>query len=144
MHLSSKIPMLMTWDEHFSQDDGIIDEQHRAIISTINSIHYLFLKQDETNLIRHIIILHSQCQVHFRTELLLLKQYDSPLVENYELAAERFLDALLDIIDVKNDDHQTQRLFETFKTWWNQHLALHEDIAPYLTKWDGEYCRVVA
>ncbi|MTI63887.1 chemotaxis protein [Methylophaga sp.] len=139
-----KTPMLLSWHEEFEQHKEIIDEQHRAILASINSVHYLFLKREENNLIKHVMMLYSQLQMHFKTELLILRQYESPLVTDYEKQANDFLDALLDVCEVKNLDSQTQELFEKFRIWWKNHLTLHQQITPYLFKWDGEFCRVVA
>lgn len=136
--------MLLSWHEEFEQQKEIIDEQHRAILASINSIHYLFLKGEDNNLIKHLMMLYSQLQIHFKTELLILGQHESPLINEYEQQAKDFLDGLLDICEVKNLDHQTQELFEQFKNWWQNHLALHQQITPYLFKWDGDFCRVVA
>lgn len=144
MIYNRKTPMLITWDDDFSQHKEIIDEQHRAILTTINSIHYLFMKADDTNIIKHVMILHSQLQMHFQTEMLILKQNESPLLAVYEDEADAFLAELLDICDAPNDEHQTPLLFEKFKNWWDDHLELHKEIKPYLFKWDGEYCRTVA
>lgn len=140
---AKKTPMLMGWHEEFEQHKEIIDEQHRAILATINSIHYLFMKADDADIIKHIMMLHSQMQMHFKTELLILKQHESPFAEPYEQHAKAFLDSLLDVCDTP-DEHQTQQLFEKFKAWWHEHMTMHEDITPYLFKWEGEFCRVVA
>lgn len=139
-----KTPLLLSWHEEFEQDKEIIDEQHRAILASINSIYYLFLKGEDNSLIKHLIMLYSQLQMHFKTELLIMRQHESPMVEEYEQHANGLLDSLLDICDVKNIDHQSQTLFEQFKNWWQAHLELHQHITPYLFKWDGEFCRVVA
>lgn len=37
-------PLLINWQDEFIQGDALVDEQHRAIIATINSFHY-FLQQ---------------------------------------------------------------------------------------------------
>ncbi|MCX4191407.1 chemotaxis protein [Methylophaga sp. OBS1] len=144
MTQQKKTPLLLSWHKEFEQDKEIIDEQHRAILASINSIYYLFLKGEDNNLIKHLMMLYSQLQMHFKTELLILRQHESPLVSDYEHQAEALLTSLLDICDVKNLDHQTQALFEQFKKWWQAHLQLHQQITPYLFKWDGDFCRVVA
>lgn len=141
---ANKTPMLVGWHEDFKQHKEIIDEQHRAILATVNSIHYLALKADESNIVKHVMMLHTQLQMHFQTELHILQQHESPLMSVYELQAKEFLDSLLDVLDAKNHEHQTQQLFDKFKTWWQHHLALHEEITPYLFKWEGDFCRVVA
>lgn len=139
-----KTPLLLSWHQEFEQNKEIIDEQHRAILASINSIYYLFLKGEDNGLIKHLMMLYSQLQMHFKTELLILRQYESPLITDYEQQADELLNALLDICDVKNIDHQNQALFEQFKNWWHTHLQLHQQITPYLFKWDGDFCRVVA
>lgn len=144
MTQNKKTPMLLSWHQEFEQDKEIIDEQHRAILASINSIYYLSIKGEESNLIKHLMMFYSQLQLHFKTELLILRQHEAPQVAAYEQHAEALLNSLLDICDVKNLDHQTQTLFEQFKSWWQEHLELHQHITPYLFKWDGEFCRVVA
>lgn len=144
MNNAAKLPVLMGWEEKFNQNDELIDEQHRGIVSTINAIHFLYLKGDDTHIIKHVMILHSQLQLHFKTEMLILKEHESPHLKAYEKQANRFLDTLLDSLDAPNDEHQTQFLFEQFKHWWQQHLQLHEEITPYLSGWEGDFCRVVS
>ncbi|WP_438971892.1 chemotaxis protein [Methylophaga sp.] len=144
MNNTRKTPMLMGWNDDYDQHKEIIDEQHRSILSTINSIYYLFLKADDTNIIKHVMMLHSQLKIHFQTEILILKKNESPLLANYEKQADAFLDSLLDVCEVKSDEHQTQLLFEKFKSWWQSHLELHKEITPYLFNWRGDYCKIVA
>jgi len=136
--------MLVGWEQKFDQHKEIIDDQHRAILTTVNSIHYLFNKDDDANIIKHVMMLYSQLQLHFKTEMMILKDNESPLLAEYEKQADKFLDELIDLCDVPNDEHQTQVLFEKFKAWWQTHLQVHEKITPYLFKWEGDYCRIVA
>lgn len=143
--LHTKItPTLMGWQDSFNQHKEIIDEQHRAILTTVNSIYYLHTKADEKNLIKHVMFLYSQLQLHFQTEMQILRQHESPHLAKYEKDADAFLDRLVDLCDRHVDEHQTQMLFEEFKQWWKDHLVLHEDITPYLFDWEGDFCRVVA
>lgn len=142
MNLTRKSPMLMAWEDDFTQDNELIDEQHRSIITTINAIHFLSLKADDTHIIKHVMMLHSQLQLHFKTEMLILQQNQSPLLAIYEKQAERILEALLDRLDAPNDEHQTPLLFSIFKDWWHNHLLLHQSITPYLEDWEGDFCRV--
>lgn len=137
-------PILMGWQDSFNQHKKIIDEQHRAIITTVNSIYYLHTKADERNLIKHVMYLYSQLQLHFQTEMHILRQHESPQLASYEKGADAFLDSLLNLCDTYTDESQTQQLFEQFKHWWESHLELHKEITPYLFDWEGEFCRVVA
>jgi hemerythrin len=142
MNLTRKTPMLMTWEDDFSQHNELIDEQHRAIITTINAIHFLTLKGDDTHIIKHVMMLYSQLELHFKTEMLILRQNQSPLLADYEDHANLILASLLDRLDAPTDDHQTQLLFSTFKDWWQRHLQLHDSITPFLEDWEGDFCRV--
>lgn len=142
MNLTRKTPMLMAWENDYKQHDELIDEQHRAIISTINAIHFLSIKGDDTHIIKHVMTLHSLLELHFRTELLILRQNQSPLLADYEDHANLILESLLNRLDAPNDDHQTQLLFSTFKDWWQRHLELHDNITPFLKDWEGDFCRV--
>jgi len=144
MKETRKTPVFMGWDAAFEQHKEIIDEQHRSILGTINSIHYLYRKGDVTNIIKHIFLLHAQLKIHFQTELLVLKEHESPQFDDYEQQANAFLDELIDICDVHNQESQAQLLFEKFKVWWQSHLELHEEITPYLFDWEGDFCKVVA
>jgi len=124
-------PLYLTWSDDFSQDgDLIIDEQHRAIVATINSLHY-FLQQGHglKGLIPTIKIVSQYIQFHAKTEegILLENEYEN--IAEYIDKAKQDLTAYNKACRVALTEQDPQHLLIFLKNWWNQHLKDHNELS---------------
>lgn len=127
-------PLYIGWQEAFSEDDGlIIDEQHRGVLATINSLHY-FLQQGHgiDALLPTAKIVLQFLQFHAKTEEGILSEAGYDGVEEYVEQAEQ------DVINYKQAcrealTHQDpQHLLLFLRDWWSKHLEDHKRFNRYL------------
>ena len=85
-------PLLLVWQDEFSQQVPIIDEQHRAILATINSLHY-FLQQELEfeSLLPTVKLLISYILFHYKTEEGILNSTEYPELKNYQQAMDNLI-----------------------------------------------------
>jgi len=131
------------WQDSFDQDDSILDEQHRAILATVNSLYY-FLQQGQglDVLMPTVKILIDYLVFHSKTEEGILRAAEYPELDSYIEGHNKM------IKDFKKECrealvHKDPQLVLAFlKQWWQSHLDLHHEMAPYIVKLSGQYCRV--
>ncbi len=69
--------LYIVWTEKNKVGIPIIDEQHRGIISTINSLHYFIQTGQGEQIIRPtLIMLEQYVDIHFKTEEALMWEAD--------------------------------------------------------------------
>lgn len=127
-------PLYLGWKDEFSQDDGlIIDEQHRGILASINSLHY-FLQQGHglEALVPTIKIVLQYIQFHGKTEEGILREAGYPDIDSYvEKADQAVEDYKLACREaLSNKDPQYLLIF--LRDWWGEHMEQHRQIGHYL------------
>lgn len=127
-------PLYIGWKDEFSQDGYlIIDEQHRGVLATINSLHY-FLQEGHgiDALLPTIKILLQYMQFHSKTEEGILRDNGYTAISTFVAQAERdvknYKKACREAIACK--DPQSLLLF--LRDWWLEHLERHKDYSPYM------------
>lgn len=136
-------PLYIVWQKEFEQGNAIIDEQHRGVLATINSLNY-FLKQGSNlqHLMPTIKILVSYLMFHYKTEEGILVASEYPNMEEYAEKTTRRMADFKNACEeaIKSDDPEIVLRF--LGKWWRDHVAYHEKFSPFLSDWQGEYCRV--
>jgi hemerythrin len=125
------------------QGESIIDEQHRGVLATINSLHY-FLQQEQglEALMPTVKILISYLMFHFKTEEGILRATEYPDMDEYNHYVKETVDEFKHICQQSTRYKEPEQVLIFLKDWWHRHLEMHEHISPYLHNWSGEYCRV--
>ena len=122
--------LLIVWNDSYMTGIEILDEQHRGIVSIINSLHYLlFIQNDDTLLRSTVDMINGYAKTHFQTEIGLLKNSRYPKLQEHQslhdhLVAESdriFMDCL------KEGGDPTLYL-GFLKKWWQTHIT-REDMA---------------
>jgi hemerythrin len=129
-------PLYIVWQNQHSVGVPILDEQHHAIIATINSLYYFIQEGWGLSALKptlSIIVRYSK--FHAKTEEGMLTKSGYPAVihqiekqENFELNVQKAFDeAIL---------HQDPNILLKFlRKWWVDHLETdHIEYAPYLAK----------
>jgi hemerythrin len=136
-------PLYIVWQDAFMQGESIIDEQHRGVLATVNSLHY-FLQQGQglEALMPTVKILVSYLMFHFKTEEGILRATEYPDIARYNRYANESVDEFKRICRQSITYKDPEEVLLFLKNWWYRHLEMHEQITPYLHNWRGEYCRV--
>lgn len=131
------------WQESDEQGEMIIDEQHRAIVATINSFYY-FLSQgyDVQELKPTLELLLKYMLFHLKTEEGILHTTEYPYLSRYAEIQKSTIAGLKEAINNATQFKQPDEVLVFLKNWWLSHLKEHEAITPFCHDWSGEYCHV--
>jgi hemerythrin-like metal-binding protein len=112
----------------------VIDEQHRGIISIINSLHYFIQNCHSEKIIKPTMIMLVQYTiVHFQTEEALMKEAGYPALDKHmamhKILAEKTRELTIEVHKTKDSD----KILQFLKRWWLTHIN-NEDrkYIPYL------------
>jgi len=138
-------PFFINWQDEFIQGEALIDEQHRAVLATINSFHY-FLQQGQgvEALMPTVNILVRYIGFHMKTEEGLLRAAEYPGLADYIVDSDNVTDEFMAICQLAIDNQNPDGLLVFIREWWHSHLELHHKTTPYLMNCAGQYCRVDA
>ena len=128
--------LLVKWSEDDQFDHPIVDEQHRALIATINSLHYFIGEGWDVNDLRPtVLLLENYISFHFKTEelILLRKGLPNDILEIVKQYHETFLDELYMVIRHAIKHEQPDELSVYLSQWWLGHKSeFHEKLALYI------------
>lgn len=87
--------LYIAWKDSYCIGIPIIDEQHRCIVSIINSIHYFVEEHRELDVLESVINMMNQYTViHFKTEEAMLKEAGYPPIEEHIQLHKQLIDQL--------------------------------------------------
>jgi len=127
-------PLYLGWQEAFSQDDGhIIDEQHRGVLASINSLHY-FLQQGHgiEALLPTAKIVLQYMQFHAKTEEGLLRDAGYEEMKQFVRQAEQDVNEFKVACREAITHKDPQFLLIFLRDWWSRHLEDHKQYSVYL------------
>jgi len=122
------------WTEKNNLGVPIIDEQHRGIVSTINSFH-CFIQEGhgEEALKPTLIILEQYTSIHFRTEEALMKEAGYPDLEDHILLHHGLMKRTKEIVRGAASYKEPEITLKFLKEWWLGHINMEDrKYAPYV------------
>ena len=126
--------LYIVWKDHNDLGISIIDEQHRGIISTINSLYYFIQSGLGEEIIRPtMIMLVEYTNVHFKTEEALMLEAGFPSLKEHLILHKSLLEKTkkLALETPKNKD--PERVLSFLKDWWLDHIGTEDKkYAPFL------------
>lgn len=127
--------LYINWDDANVSGVAIVDEQHRGLIATINSLYYFIQKGwDLKNLKPTILMLEQYVVFHLKTEEGILVENGLPedtLVAIQEYRAN-FLTQLNEVVESAVNHHEPEELARFLATWWLGHQTeFHEKLNQY-------------
>jgi hemerythrin-like metal-binding protein len=128
--------LYIIWNDSNRLGIPIIDEQHRGLITTINSLYYCMLNDQSMETVKSILIMLGQyTKIHFTTEESLMRKADYPdLEEHIGLHNELVKKTKRLYVDVDNDNI-SDRVLKLLKEWWMGHINKQDrKYVPYLVQ----------
>ena len=116
-------PLYIIWTKENEIGIPIIDEQHRSIVSTINTFHYYISNGIDKNVIFSTLkILEQYTKLHFQTEqeLMQLAGY-LDLASHLELHKE-IITRTEQIVRNVNITNNSDEVLQFLKDWWIGHI----------------------
>ena len=130
--------LFIIWQNDFNSGIPIIDEQHRGIVATINTLFY-FIQEGEgiEALSPSLSALEYYITTHLRTEETLLKKTDFPELEHHLKLHENMIREKNRIVRAPEFHNDPMLLLRFLKEWLFEHL-INEDCkyVPYMKALD--------
>jgi hemerythrin-like metal-binding protein len=119
--------VLIIWKPEYDLRIPIIDEQHRGIVSTINSLYFGMQNKHGKELLRPISnMVYEYTRIHFEVEEDFQKKYEFPGHARHHDLHSDLSKKLVQISNKSNWDQDPYEFLEFLKDWWINHIR-HED-----------------
>ena len=124
-------PLYIVWRDACNIGVPVIDEQHRGIITTINSLYYFLEQGYEVDFLKPTIdITRVYMGFHFATEKELLEKANYPGIEEDRLARIKLFTQFKQASTYKDP----KLLLKFLLQWWINHINVeHKVYARFLT-----------
>ena len=129
-------PLYIVWNEEHNLGVSIIDEQHHAIVATINSLYYFIQEGWGLAALNPTLkIIKTYTAFHAKTEEGMLQKLKYPsLIKhiNCQKQFEKLVDEASYEAQLNRDPHI---LLKFLRNWWVSHLTQeHQEYADYFEK----------
>ena len=116
--------LLIVWRPEYDLGIPIIDEQHRGIVTTINSFYYSIQNKHGEKMLKPVInMVYEYTHLHFEVEEDFLKKCDFPELEQHQ-ALHHELNRSISKVGKESMWNQDPLEFLNFlKTWWIHHIC---------------------
>ncbi len=131
--------LYIVWNDSNNVGIPIIDEQHRGIISNINTLHYFMQTGQGDDVIRPTMIMLTQyTEVHFKTEQALMKKAGYSLLEDHIRMHESLMKKTRVLTIDARKDVEPEQVLSFLKQWWLDHINKEDKkYAPIMKKLIG-------
>lgn len=126
----SKSTLYIKWTEHCEGAHPLLDEQHRGLVATINSIHYFIHQGWELNKMTPTLkMLEMYVGFHLGTEAEILRKFNAPesLTDALEEYRKSFLLELRQVTDDAIRHQEPEELTRYLAKWWMGHRTNFHD-----------------
>ena len=128
--------LYIVWHDDKSLDISIIDEQHRAIVSIINSLHYFMLAGHGNDIIKPTMIMLTQyTDIHFQTEEAIMTEASYPAFDQHIALHRALLRKTKELSIDANRNKDSMMVLKFLKKWWLDHINKQDrKYTPYVKK----------
>lgn len=107
---------------------SIMDEQHRAMANYINGILASLMDGDKsTKLFKRVDLLLELCEINFKTEEDLIKQYKLPDFDSHHIEHQRQIMKLRTLFGKLNfNEQELEKLHQEINEWLLEHISGHD------------------
>lgn len=117
----------INWTEKNDTGIKIIDEQHRGIISLVNSLHYSIMENYSEDIYQPAIesILH-YTSIHFQTEKMILQKSNYPQLNEHLNLHDELTANITSIKRTIYKESDASELLKLLKYWWLNHINVED------------------
>lgn len=119
--------LLIVWSDIHDTGIPIIDQQHRGIVSIINSLFFFMRHKQGNDILNATVTMIGQyTKIHFVTEEKLLKSTGYPDFEAHKRLHEQLINesTLVGGQSLRNQDPSEYLIF--LRNWWLNHINKHD------------------
>ena len=128
--------LYIVWNDSNNLGIPIIDEQHRGIVSTINSLHYFIQEGHGMDALKPTLaILEEYTDIHFRTEEALIKEAGFPDFDAHVALHATLMEKTIQMSKEALLYHEPEMALKFLREWWLGHIGKEDrKYAPYVKK----------
>jgi hemerythrin len=120
--------VFIVWKPDYNLGIPIVDEQHRGIVSTINSLHFVMQNSYTKDMLVPIIdMMNDYTRIHFGIEEAFLERIDYPNAKRHHELHDVLSIKLMSIGKSSIFDRDPYPFMEFLKNWWIDHIC-NEDL----------------
>ena len=115
--------LYIVWNAANETGIPIIDEQHRGIVSTINSLHYFLQNGDAAVAFEPTMdVLNHYTNLHFMAEEALMRQAGYGTIDDHIAVHTQFMNQVRGMATFRADPDKVGELLAFLKDWWLKHI----------------------
>ncbi|HNY64043.1 MAG TPA: bacteriohemerythrin [Deltaproteobacteria bacterium] len=128
--------LYIIWQKENEVGIPIIDEQHRGLIASINSLHYFIQEGEGAEVLKPTLqTLMQYTNIHFRTEEALMKRAGYPEFDSHVLLHEKLIEQTKSTAYECLSSSDAEPALRFLKEWWLNHINnTDRQYAPYLKR----------
>jgi hemerythrin len=116
--------IFIKWSPEYNLGIPIIDEQHRGIVSIINSLYYAMQHNYIRSILEPIIgMLHDYTHIHFQIEESFFEKSSFPDAKNHVALHQELMSKLAEVGRKSMLDKDPYQLMDFLKKWWISHIC---------------------
>ncbi|MEW6220276.1 MAG: hemerythrin family protein [Thermodesulfobacteriota bacterium] len=116
--------LYIVWQPGHEIGIPIVDEQHRGIVSTINSFYYFFQRGDAATVYKPTLdVLHHYAALHFSTEEALMRAAGYQSMGEHVALHSRFADQVHAMTVHRTHEGDVEDLLVFLRKWWLGHIS---------------------
>jgi len=121
--------ILIVWEPTYNLGIPIVDEQHRGIVSTINSLCYGIQNKHGNEILKPVIgMVAEYTRIHFEIEEDFLKKCGYPNLENHRILHKELTSALSHTSKDSIWNKDPQEFLDFLKKWWINHICKEDRV----------------
>jgi hemerythrin len=127
--------ILIVWKPSYDLGIPIVDEQHRGIVSTINSLCFAIQNKHGNEMLQPVISMVTEyTRIHFEIEEDFLKKCGYPDLEAHRVLHEELTQSLSHVGKKSIWNKDPQVFLNFLKDWWINHICKEDRaFSQYLT-----------
>jgi hemerythrin len=128
--------LLIVWKPEYNLGIPVVDEQHRGIVTIINSLFYAMQnKHGEDVLIPVNGMINEYTRIHFKIEENFLEKCNYPELKEHKAAHQELINKLLKVGKESLRQRDPKEFFDFLKEWWINHICNKDRLfLDYLSK----------
>jgi len=116
--------ILIVWQPSYNLGIQIVDEQHRGIVSTINSLCYAIQNKQGNQILQPVTSMVTEyTRIHFDLEEDFLEKCGYPNLEYHRTLHKELIDSLSHVSKQSIWNRDPQEFLGFLKDWWINHIC---------------------
>ena len=121
--------ILIVWQPSYDLGIPIIDEQHRGIVTTINSLCYAIQNKHGHEMLKPAIgMINDYTRIHFEIEEDFLKKCGYPKLEDHRILHKELINALSQVSKESIWNKAPEEFLDFLKKWWINHICKEDRV----------------